>query len=105
GAETLLDARTAGPPREDDWITHLLRAQIDMLRGDHEAAAARQRQGNALTGRGPLVQNDREAVQLTVEVELWAGRPADAVRQVRQVLAQYEGVPDLTAGCGQLLAG
>jgi DNA-binding CsgD family transcriptional regulator/tetratricopeptide (TPR) repeat protein len=103
-AAALIDPLTTGPPCGDDWITHLLRAQIDMLRGDHEAAAARQRQVNALTGRASFVENDREAAQLTVEVELWAGRPADALRQVRQALAPYEDVPDLTAGCGQLLA-
>src|SRR6185369_13773422 len=78
-AAALIDPLTTGPPREDDWITHLLRAQIDMLRGDHEAAAARQRQVNTLTGRATFVENDREAAQLTVEVELWVGRPADAL--------------------------
>src|SRR5262249_53376426 len=42
--------------------------------------------------------------QFPVEIALWAGRPGDALDQARQVLAPYEGVPELTDGCGALLA-
>ena len=102
-AAALIDPLTTGLPRGDDWFTHLFRAQIDMLRGDLAAATSRQQQV-ALTGHPSSVENDREAAQLTVEVALWAGRPGDALQQVRQALAPYEDVPDLTGGCGQLLA-
>jgi DNA-binding CsgD family transcriptional regulator len=102
-AAVMIEPLTAGPPRGDDWFTHLLRAQIDMLRGDLAAAASRQQQV-MLTGRPSTVENDREAAQLTVEVALWAGRPGDALQEIRQALAPYEDVPDLAGGCGQLLA-
>jgi DNA-binding CsgD family transcriptional regulator/tetratricopeptide (TPR) repeat protein len=101
-AAALIDPLTTGPPRGDDRFTHLLRAQLDMLRGDLAAATGRQQQV-ALTSPPSDVENDREAAQLTVEVALWAGRPGDALQQVRQALAPY-GVPELTGGCGQLLA-
>ena len=102
-AAALIDPLTTGPPRGDDSFTHLLRAQIDMLRGDLAAAASRQRQV-ALTSPPSSVENNREAAQLTVEVALWAGQPDDALQEVRQALAPYEDVPDLTGGCGHLLA-
>ena len=102
-AAALIDPLTTGPPRRDDWFTHLLRAHIDMLRGDLAAATARQQQVNTLTGHFSSVNLAREAAQLTVEVALWAGRPADALQEVRQALAPYEDVPDLTDNCGQLL--
>jgi DNA-binding CsgD family transcriptional regulator len=103
-AAALIDPLTTGPPHGDDWFVHLIRAQIDMLRGDLAAATGRQRQVNALTGHFSHVETAREAAQLTVEVALWAGRPSDALQEVRQALAPYEDVPDLTGGCGQLLA-
>jgi DNA-binding CsgD family transcriptional regulator len=102
-AAALIDPLTTGLPRGDDWFVHLIRAQIDMLRGDLAAAIGRQRQVNALTGHFSHVETAREAAQLTVEVALWAGRPGDALEQVRQALAPYEDVPDLTGGCGHLL--
>ena len=102
-AAALIDPLTTGPPRGDDVFVHLLRAQIDMLRGDLAAAVTRQQQGT-LTRHLSSVEIDREAAQLTVEVALWAGRPGDALQEVRQALAPYEGVPDLSHGCGQLLA-
>jgi DNA-binding CsgD family transcriptional regulator len=75
-----------------------------MLRGDLAAATSRQRQVAALTSPPSSVENNREAAQLTVEVALWAGRAGDALEEVRRALAPYEDVPELTAGCGHLLA-
>ena len=103
-AAALIDPLTTGPPSADDWYVHLIRALLDMLRGDHAAAAARQRQVHALAGRITNPETDREAAQLTTEVALWAGRPGDALEQARQALAPYEGVPDLTEKCGLVLA-
>jgi hypothetical protein len=40
-AAVLIEPLTAEPPRGDDWFTHLLRAQIDMLRGHLAAATSR----------------------------------------------------------------
>jgi DNA-binding CsgD family transcriptional regulator/tetratricopeptide (TPR) repeat protein len=103
-AAVLVDPLTTGPPRGDDWFVHLTRAFLDMLRGDHAAAAARQQQVSALTGHHSSVNAVREATQLTVEVALWAGRPGDALQQAQQALAPYQDVPDQAANCGQLLA-
>ena len=103
-AVALIDPLTTGPPRAEDWFLHLTRALLDMLRGDHAAAAARQGQVNAMPGHftsGPVVY---EAARLTVEVALWAGRPGDALEEVRQTLAACQDVQDLHAGCGELLA-
>src|SRR4029077_4196602 len=99
-AAALIDPLITGPPRGDDWFTHLLRAQIDVLRGDLAAATSRQQQV-ALTSPPSSVENNREAAQLTVEVALWAGRPGEALQQVRQALTPYGDVPDLSGGCGQ----
>jgi DNA-binding CsgD family transcriptional regulator len=103
-ATALIDPLTTGPPGADDWYVHLIRAVLDMLRGDHAAAAARQRQVYALAGRVTNVDTDREAAQLTTEIALWAGRPGDALDQARQALAPYEEAPDLTEQCGLVLA-
>jgi DNA-binding CsgD family transcriptional regulator len=103
-AAALIDPLTAGPPGADNWKVHLTRALLDMLRGDHAAAAARQRQVDALAGRISYAEMDREAAQFTAQIALWAGRPADALEQVRQALAPYEEAPDLTQNCGPLLA-
>jgi hypothetical protein len=97
-ATALIDPLTTGPPRRDDWFVHLIRALLDMLRGDLAAAADRQRQASALTGHFSSISVAYEAARLTVEVALWAGRPADALQEARQALAPYEGVPDLTDG-------
>jgi DNA-binding CsgD family transcriptional regulator len=102
-AAVLVDPLTTGPPRGDDWFVHLTRAFLDMLRGDHGAAAARQLQVSALTGHQSSVNAVREAAQLTVEVALWAGRPGDALQQARQALAPYQDAPEQAASCGQLL--
>jgi DNA-binding CsgD family transcriptional regulator len=102
-AAALIEPLTTGPPRADDWPVHVHRAFLDMLRGDLEAAAARQRQVSPLTG---LWGNDeaRGAAELTAEVALWAGRPGDALAQVRQAVAPYEDVAALTTDFGRLLA-
>ena len=39
-AAALIDPLTTGPPGADDWLVHLLRALLDMLRGDLAAAPA-----------------------------------------------------------------
>src|SRR5260370_9818006 len=73
-----------------------------MLRGDLVAAASRQQQVNAMPGRFFSGELAREAVQRTVEVALWAGRPGDALQEVRQTISPHY-VPDLTMFWGRLL--
>jgi DNA-binding CsgD family transcriptional regulator len=102
-AAALIDPLTTGPPSADYWWVHLFRAVIDMLRGDLAAAICRQQQVNALPGHFFSAELGREAAQLTVEVALWAGRPGDALEDVRRAIARH-GTPDLTLCWGRLLA-
>ena len=102
-AAALIEPLTTGPPRVEDWPLHVVGAFIDMLRGDLESAAGRQRQVNALTGHFWGHDNARDAAELTAEVALWAGRPGDALAEARQALAPYENMAGLTEDCGRLL--
>ena len=102
-AAALIDPLTTGPPDRDHWLAHECRAEIDLLRGDidgcHPAAAADQ-------GVQPSPAHDDSCPrwrQRAAELALWAGRPADALEEVRRVLALFTA-PDLTILCGRLLA-
>jgi ATP/maltotriose-dependent transcriptional regulator MalT len=101
-AAALIDPLTAGPPDRDHWVVHLNRVEIDLLRGDTEAAAKRQHQINALISRYFSIDFTREAGQRAAELALWAGRPDDALQEIQRVLALYQS-PDLTFTCGRLL--
>jgi len=81
---------------------HQFRAEIDMMRGDLEAAARRQQQINAFIGHIGNIEYAREAMQRSAELALWAGRPGDALREVRRALALFKA-PDLTILFGWLL--
>jgi DNA-binding CsgD family transcriptional regulator len=100
-AGALIDPLTAEPPDRDRWAVHQCRVEIDMLRGDLEAATWRQQQIDAI-GHIGNIERAREGLQLSAELALWAGRPADALQQVRQALAPFTA-PDLTILFGWLL--
>ena len=102
-AAALIDPLTAGPPDRDDWIMHEARAEIDLLRGDIDAAAARRRLIDAIPahlGTGPAA---RESARRAAELAVWAGRPGDALAEVQQALPLLQ-TTDLTILCGWLLA-
>ena len=101
-AAALIDPLTSGPPDRDHWSVHQFRAEIDMMRGDLEAAARRQQQINAFIGHIGNIEYAREAMQRSAELALWAGRPGDALREVRRALALFKA-PDLTILFGWLL--
>ena len=104
-AAALIDPMTTGPPGPDDWLVHHFRAQIDLLRGDIEAAAHRLQQINALSGHFSNAALGRDAAQRAADVALWTGRPGEALQQVRQGLARFGfHAPDLSLDCGELLA-
>jgi DNA-binding CsgD family transcriptional regulator len=73
-----------------------------VLRGDLEAATRRQQQINAI-GHIGNIEHARETLQLSAGLALWAGRPADALREVRRALALFTA-PDLTILFGWLRA-
>src|SRR5215831_10957061 len=102
-AAALIEPLTAGPPDRDHFPVHTNRAEIDLLRGDIEAAAQRWQQINAVIGRYFSIDFAREVAQRTAELALWAGRPDDALQEVQRALALYQS-PDLAFACGRLLA-
>ena len=84
-------------------MVHEARADIDLLRGDIEAAGRRRQQITACVGQISHVDSAREFAQRAAELALWAGSPGDALRKVQQVLALFRA-PDFTIFCGRLLA-
>jgi DNA-binding CsgD family transcriptional regulator len=102
-AATLIDPLTTGPPDLDHWLVHEARAEIDLLRGDADAAAERSRLIDAIPGRHGGIDSARESAQKPAELSVWAGRPGDALAEVQKVLPLLK-TPDLTILCGRLLA-
>jgi DNA-binding CsgD family transcriptional regulator/tetratricopeptide (TPR) repeat protein len=101
-AAALVDPLTAGPPDRDHWTAHEARAEIDLLRGDIDAAVARRRLIDAIPahhGTGPAA---RESARRAAELAVWSGRPGDALAAVRQGLPLLE-TTNLTVLCGWLL--
>ena len=102
-AAALIDPLTASDPDRAHWPVHVLRVQLDLLRGDIEAATRRQQQVTAIAGHIGSVDFARDAAQRAAELAVWAGRPGDALAEVRRVLALFKA-PDMAILCGQLLA-
>ena len=101
-AARLIDPLTIGPPDRDHWATHQARADIDLLRGDTQAATRRQQQLSSFSFAGSI-DNSRRLAQRSAELVLWAGRPGDALNDVRRTLPLFTA-PDLAILCGWLLA-
>jgi DNA-binding CsgD family transcriptional regulator/tetratricopeptide (TPR) repeat protein len=101
-AARLIDPLTTGPPDRDHWATHQARADIDLLRGDTQAATRRQQQISSFSFAGSI-DNSRRVAQRAAELAVWAGRPGDALIDVRRTLPLFTS-PDLAILCGWLLA-
>jgi DNA-binding CsgD family transcriptional regulator len=103
-AAALIDPLTTPPADRANWNIQAARAEIDLLRGDTGAAAERWRQIYAafpvVITRGGF---GYESAPRAAEAALWAGRPGDALREVRRALALFKGA-DLTIFAGRLLA-
>jgi DNA-binding CsgD family transcriptional regulator len=102
-AAALIDPLTLGPPDLDHWLVHEARVEIDLLRGNADAAAERSRLIDAIPGRHGGIDSARESAQKAAELSVWAGRPGDALAEVQKVLPLLK-TPDLTILCGRLLA-
>ena len=102
-AAALIDPLTTGPPDPDHWPAQVIRAEIDLLRGDTGAAARRWQLMETLPAITSRVDFGYDGAPRVAEALLWAGRPGDALREVRRALALFS-VPDLTILCGRLLA-
>lgn len=101
-AARLIEPLTTGPPDRVHWAIHQARADIDLLRGDTQAATWRQQQISSFSFAGSI-DNSRRVAQRAAELALWAGRPGDALNDVRRTLPLFTA-PDLTILCGWLLA-
>ena len=101
-AAELIDPLITGPPDRDDWSIHECRSEIDLLEGDIEAATRRRQQFKTWSDSAGSIEWTRETRQRAADLALWAGLPADAINEARQVLALYTA-PDLTIFCGRLL--
>jgi DNA-binding CsgD family transcriptional regulator len=102
-AAALVDPLTGGPPYRDHWLVHLFRCEIDLRRGDVEAAVRRHRQIAAVTGELGNIEWSGELAQGAAEVALWAGLPDQALDEVRRTVARSTA-PDWAIFCGRLLA-
>ena len=101
-AAVLIDPLTTGPPDPDHWVVNNVRAEIDLLRGDLNAAADRSHLLEAIHARLRLGEDALEYGRRAAELALWAGRPGDALTEVRRALPRLK-IFDLTAICGRLL--
>ncbi len=102
-AAALINPLTTGPPDRDRWLAHVTRAELDLLRGDTGAATGRWQLIYASPAHRSRVDFAYESAPRAAEASLWAGRPADALRETRRALALYKGT-DLTILAGRLLA-
>jgi DNA-binding NarL/FixJ family response regulator len=102
-AAALIGPLTTGPPERDHYPVDMLRVEVDLRRGDLPAAAHRQQQLIALVSHIGNIEHAREVRQRGAELALWAARPGEALREVRQALAPFTA-PDLTILFGWLLA-
>jgi DNA-binding CsgD family transcriptional regulator len=78
---------------------HASRAEVDLLRGEVDAAATRLTQ----TKLEASLDNARELGQLFAEAAVWAGRPDEALEEVQRLLERVEGT-EWVIFCGWLLA-
>jgi DNA-binding CsgD family transcriptional regulator/tetratricopeptide (TPR) repeat protein len=102
-AAALIDPLTAGPPDLGHWAVHEARAEIDLLRGDIDAATARRRLIDAIPTLHGSTDSARESGQRAAELALWDGRPGDALAEVQRVLPLLTTLGQ-TIICGWLLA-
>ena len=98
-AAALLDPLTGGPVDRDNRWLHQVRAEIDLLRGQVEAAAQRPRRMGTATD----VDDARELGQRVAEVALWAGRPQQALEAVQRALQRLDDTDWGPISCGWLL--
>ena len=101
-AGELVDPLTEETPTADHWLVHLYRVEIDLLRGDIEAAQRRQQQIRDLIGHVANFDRSREAAQRSAELALWAARPDEALAEAQRAAAQVEG-SQWGIFCGRLL--
>jgi DNA-binding CsgD family transcriptional regulator/tetratricopeptide (TPR) repeat protein len=89
-AAAIIDPLTTGSPDRDHYVQYDYRIELEMLRGDFEHASEVRDQLVAITHQLGDLEDVREAVQRGAELDLWAGRPGNALFAVRSLLMRYE---------------
>ena len=104
-AGALVDPLTGGPPDLHGVYTHLCRVEIDMLRGDLEAAQRRLGQVRAMTaGLAGGFRGQDYAPFLAAELALWTGRPGEALAEITSALHALS-LPIMSTAGGLLMLG
>jgi DNA-binding CsgD family transcriptional regulator/tetratricopeptide (TPR) repeat protein len=104
-AGALVDPLTGGPPDLHGVYTHLCRVEIDMLRGDLEAAQRRLGQVRAMTaGLAGGFRGQDYAPFLAAELALWTGRPGEALAEITSALHAL-ALPIMSTAGGLLILG
>ncbi|HEX6686687.1 MAG TPA: LuxR C-terminal-related transcriptional regulator, partial [Candidatus Limnocylindrales bacterium] len=89
-------------PRLDNWNLHLLQAQVEICRGEIDAAVARTRAVDLLGLAGPRMWV-YERMRFLPRAALWAADPAAALEPVEQALELLGGCA-VELHCGELFA-
>ena len=104
-AGALIDPLTSGPPDRQHLYVHLSRIEVDLLRGDLDAAQRRLEQVQAITaGLVGGFRAEEYAPLLAAELALWTGRPAEALTEVARELPSLS-LPIMYVGGPLLIAG
>jgi DNA-binding CsgD family transcriptional regulator/tetratricopeptide (TPR) repeat protein len=98
-AAALIDPHTSGPVDRDHVFLHACRAEIDLLRGEFDAAAHRLNQLPWRTGH----EDAREHGQRVAEAAVWTGRPDEALEEIERMLERLQDT-DWLIFCGWPLA-
>jgi DNA-binding CsgD family transcriptional regulator len=98
-AAALIDPHTMGPIDRHNVLLHACRAEIDLLRGEVNAAVERLAQ----TKHEASIDFSRFLGQKFAEAALWAGRPEEALEEVERLLDRLKGTGRVIE-CGWFLA-
>jgi hypothetical protein len=98
-AAALIDPHTMGPIDRDNVLLHACRAEIDLRRGEVDAAVERLAQ----TKFEASIDISRDLGQRFAEAALWAGRPKEALGEVERLLDRLAGAGGVIF-CGWFLA-
>ncbi len=88
-AAALIDPHTNGPVDRDHVFLHVCRADIDLLRGEVDAAVERLAQ-TKLEWFEASLDLARELGQRVAEVAVWARRPDEALEEVDRMVGRLE---------------
>ena len=98
-AGALVDPLTSGTPDLHRVYLHLCRVEVDMLRGDLDAAWRRLRQVQAMAAdQVGGFRGEDYAPQLAAGLALWTGRPGEALAEVTRELPSVRPPIQYTSG-------